>query len=227
MMEVIFKFSDDLPSEVRCLITENNGVKQSKTVPVDEFLKICTNAVGKKNVRIGGMPSGYIDGWISEDGKEFGAVIKMPAGVRSFLYKGTDYKIPVPNLVFSFNVEKDMIQRSFCAVLGEGGELFHYPFGNVYNDGHICFGSLEFDNLNTLKDLERVVTGFVYAETNDDLYKPVQVKVGKGKGSKTLPHDQKQLVEFLKDKTEWPKEVRLEKFGKTLDDLIAQTIKTK
>lgn len=215
-MRVLFAYDDAAPQDMRCIIDNEDGTKSSKTVPFDEFLNIIKGVAGRTYLKVGETPAGFLGGHVSTDGKVLSAVIRLPGGVRDFLYKGESYTIPMPNLVFRFVAEDGYIHRSFCAV-EFADELYHYPFGNVYHDGHICFGNVTNENIRTFKDFEKVITAFVYAETNNDLFEQVEVKVKK----KYLPLDQRQLLEFLKGKKEWPKEnIKLKSFSGTIKDLL-------
>ncbi len=216
-MEVLFKFCDKVPGEVRCLITTEQGLKKSKTVPTDEFIKIVTDVTPKRLLRLGSLPSGYIDGMVSPVGEpNWKVVVRLPGDIRTFLYRGKSYVIPEPDLVFKFEVSGGYIHKSFCAV-AIGQELFHYPFGNVYPDGRICFGNMRLQDLASIKDAERIISAFIGGETNDDLYNPVKVKVGR----KKMELDQRQLLEFLNGKGEWPKEVALMPYERTVSDIVA------
>lgn len=203
-MDVLFKYSDEAPNEVRCLIAEN-GAKSSKTVPVGEFLKIVTDVTPRRLLRIGSLPSGYIDGTISPDGHaDWEVVTRLPGEVRPFAYKGKTYDIPMPDLVFRFKVQNGMKQKAWVCI-AKGDKLYHYPFGNVYPGCEICFGNVHLGDLKQIKDAERLMAAFVGAETNDDLYQGVVSKVGR----KNITLDQRQLLELLNGKDEWPSSVKL------------------
>lgn len=55
-------------------------------------------------------------------------------------------------------------------MLGPASRLCYYPFGNVYDNGKICWGNTVFPKMTSIKDAEKLIQAFFDAETNNDLY---------------------------------------------------------
>ena len=83
-----------------------------------------------------------------------------------------------PDLAFLFKVREGMVSASFCfalkrdesGMIGPASRLCYYPFGNVYDNGKICWGNTVFPKMTSIKDAEKLIQSFFDAETNNDLY---------------------------------------------------------
>lgn len=99
------------------------------------------------------------------------------------------YEIPFPGLMFAAVLREDANGRTFFSmdesrmyalqspVFNDNTKMYRYPFSNVYEDAHICWG-------NTLESMSRnnyqmnvmqaasLIEYFLGGENNNDLYNP-------------------------------------------------------
>lgn len=73
-------------------------------------------------------------------------VIKKNEGKHDFALGNKMFKqMNLPTLIFTFKIYDGVIMSGYvCCVKDpiviESTKIYYYPFGNVYSDGHICFG---------------------------------------------------------------------------------------
>ncbi len=126
---------------------------------------------------IGEIPFGYYNGAVGIINSKLKAdiVTVLPASMQIMQYENTQYDVCVPSLVFSFHVDKGRLEKTRVFVLKdeeptEKSVLYRYPFGNVYDDGKVCWGSNVFPDILEIKRLEMVMTLFIQSPCNSDLY---------------------------------------------------------
>lgn len=104
----------------------------------------------------------------------FEAVMVFPAQKRGFSFADKIFYIPFPALVMKV-VYVNGVKKNDCIFAldtdepGDNSPLYNYPFGNVYNDGRICFGNIKV-NVSCLEEAPRVFEDFICGRTNHDLY---------------------------------------------------------
>ncbi len=173
------KIIENEPCVVHIQIAKTqDGVEEviTKKVSVEDYIKIINSSIiGDSKKRIGKLPIGYYDGKISSNG--YSVIISMPAGICPLSYYNTTFLIPFPRLVFYFKVEEGRIFESYVYAsvdeeLTDESVLYHYPFGNVYQCGSICWGGNCFGGeCDKMSSLNSVISLFYTSPTNDDLWK--------------------------------------------------------
>ena len=128
----------------------------------------------------------------------------LPASMQIMQYENTQYDVCVPSLVFSFHVDKGRLEKTRVFVLKDdkptgNSVLYRYPFGNVYDDGRVCWGSNVFPDILEIKRLEMVMTLFIQSPCNSDLYQSEKCI-----GVKGVPL--RELFEQLHNKQDFPEE---------------------
>ena len=154
----------------------------SKTVKVKDLIAIL-NGCKEESVKVEKMPrtpQGMVDLWYGQD-TDFTVTIFVPRDLRptAYLKEKNERMIPYPNLLFMFRVASGNIADSKvfavkvprARAVTDDTELYRFPYGNVWCDGKICWGS----NTNVvrhkgLNDMEEVVAAFFNAIMNNDLY---------------------------------------------------------
>lgn len=162
-------------------INHTDGTSRRKTVSIQEF----RNAINAASVSfssgalLGPLPEGYLEARYISPGN-FSVWTALPAKTRTILYYGKAYQIPFPPLLFYFEAIKTNVAKSslyaYHGRAGQGMELYHYPFGNVYHDGKICWGNIKLPNIMKLKEVECLIEAFFMSDTNDDLFHNVHHK---------------------------------------------------
>lgn len=156
---------------------------------------------------IGKLPEGYVSAEFY-DNDNFTVFLERPAMKRNFYYKSEEkkYVIPFPRLLFRFRVtngrlqSKEVVAISKDADLYSGDfEIYNYPFGNVGHGASICMGSVNISEKENFASVGHYVDLFFNSYTNDDYMHQSK--------SKYVPDvSQKQLVEMLEQKEEFPQE---------------------
>lgn len=115
------------------------------------------------------------------DGSKYFVIIEVPASKRPTLLRDRQNNqilsqdVPIPNLVFGFYVEGEMLRTSYCfstqmGVTGLDTPLYHFPLGNVFDDGRICWGNADVSLLRTMFEISQLPHIFFEAPFNGDLY---------------------------------------------------------
>lgn len=104
----------------------------------------------------------------------FEAVMVFPAQKRGFAFANRIFYIPFPALVMKACFHKGVRKSERIFALKEDNPspttaLYNYPFGNVYNDGHICFGNIE-QSITCVEEVPKLFEAFINGRTNHDLY---------------------------------------------------------
>lgn len=176
-MQLTAKFDDSLYGGVTIeLVNDDNQVKK-KTVSVEDFIDSLANATKKQNefIRVGKLPYGYYDAAFSVENDSFKCVTIIPKGKQTVKYKDLVFCIPFPSLAFYFEVLKGNLTNSCCYAIADtdhndNTSLYRYPFGNVYDDGDICWGNNQIEYISNIKKIENIITLFYCLPTNDDMY---------------------------------------------------------
>ena len=208
-------------SNVTVRICHANGSSKLKEVPFDRFLQVLQNSSVdiRSGTRMGFCPQLYDCIW-AEPGT-FRAVYVIEPQIGVVRYMADTYMVPFPRLCFMLEVQKGKPVKTEIFALRAGrvsdkSPLYHYPFGNVYGDGHICWGgnSLPTD-ITSVSDGLKLVSLFMSAPTNNDLWQRSFVKVEKLGREPLLS----KIYSFLDGKKSFP-ESALASAGKTVGDLF-------
>lgn len=210
-MVITCKMESSQPQRVDCVVEEDSGSVFKKIISMDDFTKMILTATDdaedSRISRLGTLPQGFIDGGMELGNME--AIMYVPPRKEIVNFFGTTYVVPFPALIFHFFVSNGKLTKSLVFAtkvnsmeqLGNETPLFHYPFGNVYNDGKICWGNSVLPVINSLKQMDEYVSLFFSSGTNNDLFHSIETK-SKGKPVKL---DQRSLLELLQGKKSFPK----------------------
>lgn len=140
----------------------------------------------------------------SKDKSSFYALYVYEAQKRAFSIAGEFFRLPFPALLFGVESLKGVRQSVTVYALdsdtpGEEAKLYHYPFGNVYENGTVCMGNIVSSKMESLKDAERVFDDFIMGETNEHLYRM----------HNTMGLTQLELVKYIEKMEEFPSELLL------------------
>lgn len=206
MKKINVSFCDDDSRIVNITVKEDKKTSRKRISFKDFITAILMSTMNddSKYRSIGLLPQGYVTGAISATNtKDCKVTLQLPAQIRPMLYYKKIYNIPYPALVFYFEAGKDgHVTVSKCYASAEESltpdtKLYHYPFGNVYNDKcNICWGNIALPVIEELKDFEKLLTLFFGGSTNDDLWKKGNT------GSST----QRELIEKLSKMETFPSE---------------------
>lgn len=190
------EFNTDDLSVVKCNFLFNGG-NLVKTISKDDFVKLINTreedekeerrkkAEENKLVslkRLPKLPEGTVDvEWY--DAENFFVSVLVPGQLRPTSYMDSDSErlIPFPNLIFTFRVNRRAMYMSRCFAVKEKRarnvtdetELYAFPYGNVYDDGHICWGTTGIERVIREKGIEGIeyaIETFFNATMNNDLY---------------------------------------------------------
>lgn len=185
---------------------EDGKILEKRMEPI-KFAEILVGSI-KKDVKMIEFPSVIPEcikkARMGSDGNKgtFEAVMVFPAQKRGFSFAEKIFYIPFPALVMKVVYVNGLKKADAVFALDTdepeaNSSLYNYPFGNVYADGHICFGNIKVD-VSCLEEAPRVFEDFICGKTNGDLYyQNVRGKSGKSQG---------EFVEYLSGLDEFPKE---------------------
>ena len=176
------EFSGFAPELVTVTLGYKNGGSIVKKVKYNDFITMLNDSVeeGSSSVNFsskswGGIPDGLID-IAYQDECNFLALVQVPAELFIVQYCGNKYSIPFPSLLFAVKVVGQRVTGTRVYAVKDKkvtkeSALYHYPFGNVYNDGDICWGGNSLPNIEGVKDTFKVPQIFYSSPTNSDLWK--------------------------------------------------------
>ncbi len=186
-------------SSFNVTLSETKGTVVTRTTPFDEYKSLLGVSSKEKMSWIhcpkgfipGSEDSGYLDGYLSEDG--WSAVWREKAAVRQLIHTSGHYRIPFPDLLFFVKMVKGIAQSKMVWAIDENDTLYQYPFGNVSTRGDICMGNICLED----KSIKGFSEEFFLGKTNNDYFHPRDhVKV-------SYPQDE--LLRRLDKKKEFPK----------------------
>lgn len=167
----------------RVSVTED-GITTSKVLTQEQFANTLKHGTivrkENKSYRLGKLPFGYIDAYVSREGTYKVAVL-YPKKRRGVKYYKDTYYVPYPNVVYIYDVKNGIcISRSCFAIsdkdlkngITRDTPLYYFPFGNVGENGSMCYGNIKLPNLTTMDSIDNLVALFLAGEVNDDLYNP-------------------------------------------------------
>lgn len=199
-MELTAKIRDEV-EYVDVTVKEDESITRKKLDLSDFLMMLNESHEGAKYIPIGRVPYGYVTGAIAK-GNTFWCTLALPAQKRNIIYYGEMHTIAFPAMLFHFKVQGGKLNESKCFALKEDTltektKLYAYPFGNVYEDGKICWGTCSIPKCEKMADVERYLELFFSAGTNDDLYRGIVAKEYM---------NQRALLEFLKGEEQFPVE---------------------
>lgn len=151
------------------------------------------------------------------------AIFYLPPERRVMYYQTTEnpYVFEFPALIFYMETRKNKVDTSQMRIfavkektraeIGSDTKLYHYPFGNVYKEGRICWGSTQLPEIESFNDFKKIILTFFGGVTNDDLFRAserFQKKVA----------CQRELLEYLVKEDKFPTDLLVDT-KRTLSEL--------
>jgi hypothetical protein len=203
MREINISINDSF--ETAKVMINNEGIKKIKNVSFSDLIK-------ELNSHVSGFNSGILPRGVKfiKEAKEYTYVaIETLPNVKTFNYyngsKNNTVNMPFPPLLFIFKVNGNKIidVRVFAlsnTLLSFNDTLYSFPFGNIYNDGRVCWGSAKIDfSFKSYLHLLSIMATFLGSSFNGDLFIKGAEDIGGHKIDSFLS-----LVGALKDKPEFP-----------------------
>ena len=100
-------------------------------------------------------------------------------------YSGHNDSVPFPHLLFHFRVAQYKVVNSHIFALKKslknlGDQLYIFPYGNVYTNGNVCWGSaLKSKKINNPMNVVDVIARFLDSQYNADLFDSHVINVKK------------------------------------------------
>ncbi|MGW8177893.1 MAG: hypothetical protein ACWGQW_03750 [bacterium] len=196
-------------SDATVSIRHPNGRTSQKCVSAEDL----ASALARQHTMSTGIvPSGTR--FFKGDRNNYIITIESPAKVRRFLvhsntrsyeqgeaYRPREVNIPYPNCLFTFAISRRRVQSTWVhstpnKLGSETDTLYRFPFGNTYEDGHVCWGRVDLPAITSPMMLVGVIASFYDAPFNGDLTDRVTFN---------RPEDGVrnfwELVSYLEDKT--------------------------
>lgn len=162
-----------------CTLEMEDGAICQRTMSIDDFVTLIQGATRRDTVsalKVGEIPDGFVDGFVTNVTGTLGAIIKVPSQKHQFVlnYSGRrkSYYLPMPNLLYTIYAYNGTITDFRCYTYRhwEGGDtdLCHYPFGNVSSSGGVCIGSIKRRKIKNFMDCALVIEDTLCGETNKD-----------------------------------------------------------
>lgn len=179
--EINIKISSNNSSPVVSL-KHDDGVVKHKKVSIEDLISSLS--------KLGGTVTGILPPntrWYDGKPNDYSVAIEVMPKVRDFyLYEPavasikTDYKpkhlkVPFPPLLFFFKVKNNKVldcklYAQVERIIKKNTSLYYFPFGNVYSDGRICWGSASVtDKIKETTHLIGVIDRFLNSSFNGDL----------------------------------------------------------
>lgn len=179
--EMIIKLNSS-NSDVIVTMTAPNGRVVEKCVSVDDLM---ASLASRHTMSTGLLPSNTR--FFKGDQNNYVAVLESPAKLRTFSlhsnaqayeqgdrYKPRQLTVPFPNCVIVFKVSGRRIRNTWVyttanKISSMDDTLSMFPFGNVYQDSHVCWGQVNLPEINSPINLSAVLALFFDAPFNGDL----------------------------------------------------------
>lgn len=195
----------------RVSVTED-GMTTSKVMAQDTFANTLKYGTivrkEQKSYRLGKLPFGYVDAYVSKEGSYKVAVL-YPKKKRGVKYYKDNYFVPYPNTLYIYEVKNGICQMKRCFAvrdkdikkngISESTPLYHFPFGNVYENGNMCYGGIKMPDLKHMGNIDTLVSLFLNGGVNDDLYTPARCT--------TLNKKQYEVYRYLESKEVFPDKI--------------------
>ena len=194
---------------------ENDTVIE-KRVSVETYLSLLDGHVREQErfVTIPRLSDNVLAAQIGvEDKSSFSSLSAYKAENRAFAIAGEFFRLPFPALLMYVRGHKGVRQGVSIYAHDtdsptDESQLYHYPFGNVYDDGRVCMGNIVSDGLSDLSTVDKVFDDFICGVTNEHLY-GMQNKLGL---------TQLELVKYIEKLDKYPTDL-LVPMGMTLSGL--------
>lgn len=164
--------------KVHCAVIDNNNKRSAFVLTLEHFINAINSGITNTDADVASMPKlelpeGYVTGWTNQPYNEISGfsgvvILNTPAECRLMSFDKSAYIVPFPELVFKLQLSNGKLIKDRCYAK-KGNQLYAYPYTNVYNDGHICWGSCELPFVKSIKETEKIPQLFLRFTGNSDL----------------------------------------------------------
>jgi hypothetical protein len=177
--EMIIKLNSN-NSDTIVTLTDSNGRVVEKCVSAEDLM---SNLAAQRSLSTGILPSNTR--FFKGGQNNYVLVMESPAKIRNFTlhaaaqahqegYKPRQLMIPFPNCVLIFKVVNRRLFNTWVystanKISSVDNNLCVFPYGNIYQDGHVCWGQVQLPEINSPQNLSAVVALFFDAPFNGDL----------------------------------------------------------
>jgi len=189
MTKIVSEFNGGLPN-IRVNIHRDDGSMQLKDLTAVEYFSLLRDVfyehVTMPAARLGALPDGFYDAAISGTPDSYTCAVCLEPGRVSAIYFDKEYVVPYPKLLLVYKVLRGSLVGTRCFalkrndVLDDNVKLYKYPFGNVDDDGSVCWGGNSRNligerKFNSLHDLNFLSVLFVSSPSNGDYFTPDRI----------------------------------------------------
>lgn len=213
-----------------CTLEMEDGTSCQRTMSIDDFVTLIQGATRRDSaavLKVGAIPDGFVNGFVSNTPGTLGAIIKVPSQKHQFVlnYEGKrkSYYMPMPNLLYLIYANTGTVTDFRCYTYKHWDDmdtcLCKYPFGNVSSTGEVCTGSIKNRKIKNFMDCALVIEDTLCGETNRDY-----LQDGKDNVNLAKTIDQFSFCDELEEMEEFPHNLLLS-CSKTLDEIIQEFFK--
>jgi hypothetical protein len=96
-------------------------------------------------------------------------VLERDGCIRPYNHFGEIYNVGYPKMLFAYAIKNSrVISTMVVAVKDEfvknDSAVYHFPYGNVYGDGRVCWGNFSYPSVNSIIDLNFYPEAFYLLE---------------------------------------------------------------
>ncbi len=166
----------DRPDLVQVQMYTEDNKQITKLVTLEQYKALLNGATEReKSFRLGRLPEGFYDARVASK-NTFKAVAVLPKGRHDTFFYDEPVSLPYPALVFVVEATKGANKDFKVFALAEDtpnddSVLYHFPYSNVYDDGHVCMGGNKRPDITSLLDVNAYMSFFIGTPMNRDLWK--------------------------------------------------------
>jgi len=201
-------------------VQRQDGTTDQKTVSIRDIIN---NLASSHKFSTGLLPKGtrfFLGSTV-----DYFIGIGTDARKRIFRYGDTENNIPFPYCFFAFIIKNKHIYKTYMytsvrSLELETDRLYHFPYGNVYSHGEVCWGCVNLPEIRKPMDLVGVVNTFFSSNFNGDLFENYSFRHPEKYEDGELRIDSLyKMIEYVKNKDVFPTEM-LNESDITLKNLI-------
>ena len=158
---------------------ENGIQKESRPLSKDEMKELCSSLIEEnqeKDFTFGEPFMKIFDGKertfinYEEDYNYTKITWAVKGKVRRFIKNKRESELYYPNLLFVAD-NNNLKIFSYKGIIKENSILYKAPFPNIYSNGNMCFGNMNYNNIfekNVSRLVKNVENAFFYSSFNND-----------------------------------------------------------
>lgn len=216
---------------VKCTFIDEDGIGEMKTISYEDYIQLLDSSKTFRETasfkRLGGVPQGFYDGCISNDGSLM-AFLELKADKRFFSYANKPLHLNFPRLLFAFSSNSNHMLVNKCVFSIKGTEplsdetiLCSYPFGNVQAySGDICYGEGKVPPIHNFNDFMSAIEVFLSTKTVNHYY-GLKPRI-------TGTYQQHELIDMIKKRDSFPEEqlrvIDQNEYNSFLDENVPLTV---